>query len=297
MKKIRFAACAVTLVLSATGVAACGSGGEHTSGDTRTGVNKNAPLYDELPESVRRAGVITNGADMTYPPFEFYDKNGGLDGMEPELGKALSKQLGVPIKWVNGSTDNQLLALSSKRFDIAFMAVTWTPERQKTYDFVNYLSSSHGFGTLTKNVDKVHQELDLCGKSVAASSGSSSETYAFELRDKCKSEGAGSVTVLSLDSRSAALLAVRQGKAFAMVDIGPVISYTAKQPDASFLGHPDVDVLGSEYGIVFRKDETALRDVVQKAMQALVDDGTYAKILAKWGMSALALPSITVNGA
>ena len=50
------------------------------------------------------------------------------------------------------------------------------------------------------------------------------------------------------------------------------------------------------YGIAVRKEDTTLRDNIQKALKAVIEDGTYDSILAKWHVTQGALKTAAING-
>ena len=49
--------------------------------------------------------------------------------------------------------------------------------------------------------------------------------------------------------------------------------------------------------MVVPKSDPQLRDALQKGWDAIIQNGSYGKVLAKWGLSDLALPQAYVNGA
>jgi polar amino acid transport system substrate-binding protein len=66
-------------------------------------------------------------------------------------------------------------------------------------------------------------------------------------------------------------------------------------------GGNDFQVVGDQveaapYGIAVAKNNTQLRDALQAAMDAIIKNGEYEKILTKWGVTDGAVKAATING-
>ena len=127
------AACAA-LAAGTLFLTACGSDGGSSAADT------SAPLYNKLPASIQKAGVVKVGSEVAYAPVEF--KQGDkIVGIDPELAEALGKQLGVKFQIQDAGFDTLITSLDTKRIDLIMSAMTDNKERQgKGVDFVDYLS-------------------------------------------------------------------------------------------------------------------------------------------------------------
>jgi len=133
---------------------------------------------------------------------------------------------------------------------------------------------------------------DFCGKTIALQRGTTQDDVATAQQAKCKTAGKP-LKVLKFDTDPEALLQIKQGRAVADMNDFPVAAYTAKT-DGGF------EVVGEQigagpYGIAVPKDQTQLRDAIQKAVQALIDNGEYAAIVDKWQVKQGSLKTATVN--
>ena len=284
------AATAVVVLTGCSSTSATGSGAAPGSA--------SAPLYSALPDSVRQAGKLTIGSSIDYPPFEYYAADGKtLQGFETELGAELEKKLGVPIEWNNANFDTLFTALRGGRYDIVYGAVNDTVEREKTFDFVDYLRSSQGFVVAKGNPKNITTLDDLCGQAVAAVRGGIQAQFLDTQSGACTGAGKPAINVLTFDGNSGEQLAVKQGRAAALLENYPTaVSFATKEGDA-FQLVPNLQVAKAYYGMVVNKSSTQLRDTLQKAWQAVIDDGTYTKVLAKWGIGDIAIPKAVVNAA
>jgi polar amino acid transport system substrate-binding protein len=286
-------ACSGLLLLTA----ACGSDSSADSGAKGKG-DSSAPLYDQLPADIQSAGKIVIGSSIDYPPFEYYAADGTtLQGFEVELAKALEKQLGVTFDWQNASFDTLFTALRSGRYDIVYGATNDTKERQQTFDFVDYLQSSQGFVVAKGNPAGIKKIEDICGKKVAVVRGGIQAQFLDQQTTTCTDGGMKAITILPFDGNSGEQLAVKQGQADAMLENYPTAVTFAQESKGDLEVVPDLQVSKRFFGMVVPQDDTKLRDTLQKAWQAIIDDGSYGKVLDKWSLSAIALDKADVNAA
>ncbi len=282
---------AVAPLLGTIALAGCGGDSE----DTKK-ADSSAPLFDQLPAKVQKAGTIQIGSSVDYPPFESYEEDGKtLVGFEVDLAKKLEKQLGVGFKWNNASFDTLLPALASKRYDVVYGAVNDTAEREKDYDFVYYLQSSQGFVAKAGNPAGIRTEDDLCGKALAAVRGGIQQQYLESKATECAKSGNEKINVLTFDGNAQEQLAVRQGKADALIENYPTAAVFADKSDGKLELIDGLQVERQFFGMVLPKSEKKLRDVLVKAWQAIIDDGSYAKVLAKWKLDDIAVDKPGIN--
>jgi polar amino acid transport system substrate-binding protein len=285
------------------GLAGCGGGdsssgaaGESASagdGTTRGSVDEQAPLYDALPDRIKEQQSIVLGSSIAYPPYEYFAEDGTtLLGFEPELSDALSSQLGVPFEWQDVGYDTLFTGLDSKRYDILWVGTNDTPEREETYDFVDYLESASGYVVPAGNPEGLRAPDDLCGKTVAVARGSLQESFLTE--QQCSG---APLEVLSLGGDAEAQLAVKQGRAAALLTNYPSGVAYAEASEGSLEALSEPLVLPSYYGILVRKEDSQLRDVLADGLQNIVESGEYQEIIERWGLQELELDSIIVNGA
>jgi polar amino acid transport system substrate-binding protein len=297
MKKLSIAV--VALLLAAAG-AACGDD-DNTSGGGDTTKTTTA-LTAMLPADIIEAGEIKVGSDIAYPPVEFF-KEGTEEaqGIDIDIGTALGEKLGVDVRFINDSDFAGIIAaLKAGRYDIIMSAMNDTAERRgQGVDFIDYFTAGTGIVVAKGNPQKITGLGDFCGKAVAVQQGTVQETETLPAESKkCTDAGKGAINILAFEADPDALQQVKIGRAVAIVEDSPVASYNAKTSG----GGADFEVVGEitdvgSYGIAVPSDNTKLRDALQAALKAIIADGTYDKILEKWGVSNGALKTATINGA
>ena len=281
-------------------LAACG--GKSSSGSTAGGApSAGSSLHSKLPSDIQQAGEIKVGSDIEYPPIEFFKEGTQeVQGLDWDLAQAMGQKLGVKVTFVNDTDFNGILgALISRRFDIVMSAMNDTPDRRaKKVDFIDYFKASTGIMVKKGNPDGIKTLADLCGKTVAVQKGTTQESAVIPAaQTQCSSAGKPKIAVLAPEKDVDAVQQVKIGRAAAVLEDLPVSAYNASTSG----GGNDFEVAGStdigagKYGIAVPKDDTQLRDALQAALKAVIADGTYDQILAKWNLSAGAYKNADIN--
>ncbi|WP_225321135.1 ABC transporter substrate-binding protein, partial [Streptomyces luteolifulvus] len=304
----RIAAVGAIAVAGALLLTACGDQTDQGSSDSTSEASAAAPLADKLPADIKKAGVIKVGSDIAYPPVE-YMEGGKAVGIDPDIADALGKQLGVRFEFQNGKFDQLIVGLQSKRFNTIMSAMNDTKDRQEGIDsdtgkkvgdgidFVDYFTAGTSILVQKGNPKGIKSLDDLCGQTVALQRGTTSEGIAKDQSKKCTDDGKKAIKLQTFDTDPEALLRLKQGASVADLNDFPVAAYNAKTSG----GGNDFEVVGEQieagpYGIGVSKDSTQLRDALQAAMAAIIENGEYTKILQKWNVTDGAVTEATVNG-
>ncbi|MEU2713802.1 ABC transporter substrate-binding protein [Streptomyces sp. NPDC007205] len=300
----RLAAVGAIAVAGALLLTGCGDQTKHNN--TGSG-SSSAPLADKLPKDIRDKGRIEVGSDIKYAPVEFKDSSGKAVGLDPDLAAALGKQLGVTLEFQDGTFDGLLTGLRSGRFDIAMSAMTDNKDRQQGIDpdtgkkvgegvdFVDYLTAGVSIYTRKGDTQGINGWSDLCGKKIAVERSTVSEDLAKQEAKKCP--GGKKLTIEPFDDDQQSQTRLRSGGVDAASSDFPVAAYAVKTSG----GGKNFQIVGQQveaapYGIAVSKKATQLRDALQAAMNAIIKNGEYAKILQKWGAQDGAVKESAING-
>ena len=288
-------AAGLVLAVAATLVAAC-------SGSTTTAVSApahearfNQALHDRLPQSVRDRGVLRVGTDASYAPMSSFAPDGHtIIGMEPDLGVEIGRVLGVRLQFVKTTFSTLLADVAGGRLDVALSAMTDTPERAKTADFVDYFSAGTAIVVQFGNPAGVTDIKDLCGKVVAVESGTTQVDLLARTQKNC---GDRPITVRTYATNSDALVELRTGRAVAVLNDLPPAIYLVN--DARTRSHYQLASTTQYepglYGIVIAKSQPGLRDAVQGACEELLRSGVYDDVLNRWDARNGAVRGISIN--
>jgi polar amino acid transport system substrate-binding protein len=257
------------------------------------GVTKNASLADELPSSITSAGQIVIGMDDTYPPNEYKDDNGNPAGWEVDLGNAIAAKLGVKASYAVAKFDNIIPSITGGKDDFGMSSFTDTTEREKQVDFVNYYSA--GILWASAKGKSVNPD-SACGLKVAVQATTYEDTDEVPAKSKkCTQAGKPAIQALRYDTQQDATNAVILGKADALSADSPVTLYAISKSQGKLQGSGKTFEV-APYGLAVAKG-SKLTSVLQKALQALIDDGTYKTVLNKWGVADGGASTAEINAA
>jgi polar amino acid transport system substrate-binding protein len=306
MRSWRSLVSAAALVLCVAAVVGCGSTSSSSSSSaTSTAASSGSagsggtpasgadPSVAKLvPAAIKSKGTLTVAADASYAPNEFFASDGKtVIGMDADLSKALAATMGLKANVVNETFDGIIPGLAAGKYDMGASSFTDTKEREKTVDFVDYLSAGESFFTKASGGVAVSKLSDICGKSVAVEKGTTEETDAQAESKKCSSP----VKVLSFPDQNGANLALSSGRAQLGFADSPPAAYAVKKSNGQFkLVGPTL--AAAPYGLAIPK-KSGLAQPVLAALKVLMKNGSYTKILTKWGVQAGAITMPKINGA
>lgn len=286
----------VAVVAAILLLAACGGGSSTTeSKSTPTpSTSKDAKLAAMVPSSVSSDGTITVGTDSTYAPSEFLAADGKtVEGFDVDLFNAVGAKLGLKTKWVSAPFAGLIPSVQSGKYEIGVSSFTINPDRKKVVDMVSYFSAGTQWATKKGNPTGIQPD-NACGKRVAVQKGTVQVDDITAKSKKCSSAGKAKITIDQYQGQDQATSSVVSGKDDAMLADSPVAAYAVKQTNGQ------LETLGAiydsaPYGYAVKKAQGQYAQALAGAVNALIQDGTYKKILDKWGVAQGAIPTAAVN--
>ncbi len=160
-------------------------------------------------------------------------------------------------------------------------------ERVQTVDMVSYFTAGTSLAVKTGNPEGIRAD-DLCGKAVGVQAGTVQVEDLAARNTQCTTTGKAPITVSELQAQTDVTLALTANRVQAMLADSPIVAYAVKTTEGAVeaVGEP-YDT--APYGIVLAKNQGDYGKAVQGALQALMDDGSYGKILEKWGVQSGAI--------
>ncbi|MFC5212665.1 ABC transporter substrate-binding protein [Streptomyces coerulescens] len=262
-----------------------------------------------LPADVREAGRLKVGSSIGFPPGAYYpwgsprsseaESGGGTDkapaGQDIDLADAVAKVLGVKLERQDASFETILPALGSGKYDFGTGNFGVTAERLKTIDFVTYINDGQGFAVKKGSTElktKVTDLTQLCGLTIGTGAGTTFEATLTAQKGVCAKAGKKPYDVKVYSENAATLTALQQGRIDVIMSTINGLRHQAAQPasQTAFLG----EFHRLDVGFAFKKG-SPLTKAFQAAVDELIKDGAYARILKKWGTSASAIDASRIN--
>lgn len=192
-------------------------------------------------QQVLQRGTLRVGDCLTFAPFGFYNKDGQPDGYDVDLAKELAKEMGVKLEVMNTTSANRIPNLQTDKVDVVFCNFTRNLERAKEIAFTTpYVVASEAL--LVKKTSGIKSIQDMSGRTIATVKGSTNgdEVRALNMQ----------VKIQEYDSSEAAILAVKQGQADAMIEDNNFLAYQATlDPDLTVTNEALVPLEYNAFGV------------------------------------------------
>jgi polar amino acid transport system substrate-binding protein len=277
----------LAMLIGVLAFAAAGCGGsskksaETTTATTATGGGITAPA------SISSAGMLVWCSDITYPPEEFYEGTKPV-GSDIEIGTDIARRMGVKAQFDNTGFDGIIPALQGKKCDAIISGMNDTAERRKEVAFVDYIKVGQSFMVKKGNPEHITGVATLAGKSASVEVGTTNKDYLDAQNKTLKAQGKKTIDIVTFPKDTDAANALKTGKVDAYFGDAPVVAYYIEKDPSSFtFGGTPINPI--PVGMAIRKSDTELQAAVKQAVDAMYADGTMAKILKKWQLSAAAL--------
>jgi len=213
------------------------------------------------------AQTIRMGTEGAYPPYNFINDKGEVDGFERELGDELCKRAGMTCEWVTNDWDSIIPNLVSGNYDTIIAGMSITEERAKVIDFTEayYPAAPSAYVGLKADAD-------IKTGVVAAQTSTIQAAYVAE----------SGATLLEYPTADETIAAVRNGEAdavFADKDfLAPIVAES--NGELTYVGG-DVSV-GDGVGMGIRKSDAELKDKFNAQIEAMKADGSLNELIKKW---------------
>ena len=223
------------------------------------------------------------GLDDAFPPMGYVDpETGDIVGFDIDLAKEACNRMGMELKLQPIDWNTKTAELANGNIDCLWNGFSKTEERERDFNLsMPYMQNNQII--LVKSGSGYKTLADLAGKTLGVQEDSSAETAL----DKNEAFKSSLKEIVRIGDYSKAILEIKNGTIDAIA-IDEVVArfYLKDDPDAyQILSKEDgsVESLAVEdYVIGFRKEDDALKEKVEKALQEMADDGTMTKISMDW---------------
>lgn len=213
------------------------------------------------------AKTIRMGTEGAYPPYNFLNDDGEVDGFEREVGDELCARAELTCEWVLNDWDSIIPNLTSGNYDTIIAGMSITDERDEVIDFTqNYIPpASSAF--VAKSTDA-----DLEGGIIAAQTNTIQAGFIAE----------SGATLLEFATYDETVAAVMSGEADAVFADKDALAPTVEESggELTFAGE-DVP-LGGGVGMGLRESDAELKAKFDAAITSMKEDGTLNAAIIKW---------------
>ncbi|MYA87327.1 MAG: transporter substrate-binding domain-containing protein [Boseongicola sp. SB0662_bin_57] len=210
--------------------------------------------------------VIRMGTEGAYPPWNFLNDAGEVDGFERELGDELCRRAELTCEWVTNDWDSIIPNLVSGNYDTIIAGMSITAERDQVIDFTQNYSQPDPSAYLAMSDD-----VDVEGAVLAAQTNTIQAAFIAEK----------GWTLVEFATPEETIAAVKTGEADAVLaDKSYLTPIEAEDADLVFLAR--TELIGGGVGMGIRESDTELKEKFNMAIQSMKDDGSLNALIVKW---------------
>ena len=261
----KFVACGLAMVMVVGTLASCG------------GTNDASQGTDAASQTAVK-GTLTVGLDDTFAPMGFRDKDNNLVGFDIDLANKVGEELGMKVEFKPIAWDTKDMELKSRNIDCVWNGMSATPERMEEMALSNkYLDNTIILMALKDADVNIAKAEDLAKYKI----GTQADSAALDMLKNNEAADSFMENVSEYPEYDKALMALKSGR----VDVLAIDQVLGEYKNKNLDGALKVCeyTLGQDaYTIGFRKEDTALRDAVNDALQKLLDEGTSGEISNNW---------------
>ena len=271
MKKLIALLLAMVMVL---GLVACGSS---EAAPASAAEAASAPAEASAPEAAPAEGgmtvtegTLTMATNAYFPPYEYYEGD-QIVGIDAEIAAAVAEKLGLTLVIEDMEFDSIITAVQTGKADMGLAGMTVTEERLQNVNFSNTYATGVQ-SVIVKEGSDIASLDDLAGKLIGVQLSTTGDIYA--------TDEFGDEFVEQYGKGNDAVMALVSGKIDAVIiDNEPAKSFVAANEGLVIL---DTEYAVEEYAAAINKDNTALLDAINGALEELKADGTLDAIIAKY---------------
>lgn len=264
---------------------------------------KNPQAIAQLPANYHFAvpGKLTVAvAALNSPPLTvFSDDNKTLLGSEVDIARLVADSLGLELNVVPTSWEDWPLGVASGKYDAAISNITVTKERKEKFDFATYRKDSLGFYVKsTSPLQHIDKAEDIAGLRIIVGSGTNQEAILLAWNAENLKKGLKPFTPVYTKDDAAQTLAIQSGRADAFFGPNVIGAWKAALTGKTKLvGSVDGGWPKAAHIAVTLKKGSGLVEPVQTALNGVISNGDYAKVLNRWGEGVESIPQSEVNPA
>lgn len=237
---------------------------------------------DSLPASIKSSHVLRVAGSTQWAPFGYVDEGGKMTGIDIEFIRLLASKLGLEVQFTDLPLASIVPGIATGRYDVGVDQIGITDERKKAVDFVPYFTSQ--WSLVVKNGSPMLDINHLCGQTMGVTQGSQQAGLIDELSAQCVASSDKPIEKLFYPSSADTYMAVANGRGDGFIAGKAAAIYMSRVNTNLTVSTTTLDGHAAVAGIAVSKQNTALGAALTVARDEAVKDGSYLKILEKYGV-------------
>jgi polar amino acid transport system substrate-binding protein len=230
-------------------------------------------------------GQFKVGMEITYPPFESYDKDKNVVGSDPELSKLLAKHMDLKTEFLDTKFPSLILGLNAGHYDAIISGMYITPERQVQAQTIAYAKTGAAVMVLKDSPLKPKVPEDLCGLKIGLEKGTTWVPQFNKLSaEYCVPNNKGAIAVSEFPSAPEVTQALLSGNVQAQVEIDGAAGMIAERTNGRVVVSTEHSIYQQTLGIFVKKGNEELYQALLKAFDETKKSGEYAALLKKYNL-------------
>ena len=219
-----------------------------------------------LTAGISFADTVRMGTEGAYPPYNFINDAGEVDGFERELGDELCARAALTCEWVVNDWDSIIPNLVSGNYDTIIAGMSITAERDEVIDFTQNYTQPDASAYMALSAD-----VNLSGAVIAAQTNTIQASFV----------AASGATLVEFSTPEETVAAVKNGEADAVLADKSYLVPVA-DADNSLVLLAQQELIGGGVGMGVRESDNDLRDKFDAAITSMKADGSLNALIAKW---------------
>ncbi|MDF7658898.1 ABC transporter substrate-binding protein [Erwiniaceae bacterium L1_54_6] len=270
---------------------------------TPINTGKNSAAVAQIPAghhfAVPGSFTVAVAAQNSPPLTVFSDDNKTLLGSEVDIARLVADSLGLKLNIVPTSWEDWPLGVASGKYDAAISNITVTKERKERFDFATYRKDSLGFYVKTSSpIKSLTKAADIAGLRIIVGSGTNQEAILLAWDKENQAKGLKPFTPIYTKDDAAQTLALQSGRADAYFGPNVIGAWKAALTGQTRLvGSVDGGWPKAAHIAVTVKKGSGLAEPISTALNGVMQNGDYLRVLNRWGEGVEHIDHSEVNPA
>lgn len=232
------------------------------------------------------SGVLKVGIEASYPPFEAFDLNGQIIGIDPDIAQQIAKQMNVRLELIDTKFTSLIFGLGHK-YDMVISGMYITPARQQRALAVPYMLSGASIISWKAGQHQPTNENELCGLTVGLQQGNAwNNDLAQQSVNYCQKQGLAPIKILEFPTAPEVSQALLSKNIDVQLEIDPAAQRIVKMSRGRLVISSTSLLYPLPMGIFVAKNNPQLASAIQAALSATKNNGHYAAIMSTYRLAS-----------